>query len=77
VNPAKKAMRRVDIVILFLLAGWRQVICRTIWFHGSSLPIRAHSAISPNFIARLIKGCRGDVPAGRFRLGNNPALSTL
>jgi len=24
------------------------------------------SAISANFIARLIKGCRGDVPAGCF-----------
>jgi large subunit ribosomal protein L35 len=33
---------------------------------GSSLPIGPGSAISPNFIARLIKGCRGDVPAGCF-----------
>jgi hypothetical protein len=31
---------------------------------GSSLPIAPHSAISADFIARLIKGCRGDVPAG-------------
>jgi large subunit ribosomal protein L35 len=28
------------------------------------LPIRRHSAISPTFIARLIKGCRVDVRAG-------------
>jgi hypothetical protein len=32
----------------------------------SSLPIRPGSAISPNLIARLIKGCRGDVTAGCF-----------
>ena len=38
-------------------------MCRTIWFRGSSLPIRPRSAISPNFIARLIKGCRVDVRA--------------
>jgi hypothetical protein len=31
---------------------------------GSSLPISASSAISPTFIARLIKGCRGDGRAG-------------
>jgi hypothetical protein len=31
---------------------------------GSSLPIGASSAISPTFIARLIKGCRVDVRAG-------------
>jgi hypothetical protein len=31
---------------------------------GSSLPIRRGSAISPAFIARLIKGCRGDAHAG-------------
>ncbi|MCW5704483.1 MAG: hypothetical protein AB7I42_19210 [Bradyrhizobium sp.] len=28
---------------------------------GSSLQIGISSAISPTFIARLIKGCRGDV----------------
>jgi hypothetical protein len=33
-------------------------------FAGSSLPFRASSAISPTFIARLIKGCRVDVRAG-------------
>jgi hypothetical protein len=32
--------------------------------HGSSLPFGASSAISPTFIARLIKGCRVDVRAG-------------
>jgi hypothetical protein len=31
---------------------------------GSSLPIGASSAISPTFIARLIKGCRVGVRAG-------------
>jgi hypothetical protein len=31
---------------------------------GSSLPFGASSAISPTFIARLIKGCRVDVCAG-------------
>jgi large subunit ribosomal protein L35 len=35
-------------------------------FNGSSLPIVRTSAISPNFIARLIKGCRVDVRAGCF-----------
>jgi large subunit ribosomal protein L35 len=30
------------------------------------LPIRVRSAISPAFIARLIKGCRVDVHAGCF-----------
>jgi hypothetical protein len=34
---------------------------------GSSLPSRAGSAISPDFIARLIKGCRVDaVPIVAF-----------
>ena len=35
-------------------------------FRGSSLPICLSSAISPTFIARLIKGCRGDDRAGCF-----------
>jgi hypothetical protein len=35
-------------------------------FGGSSLPIPTSSAISPSFIARLIKGCRVDVRAGWF-----------
>jgi large subunit ribosomal protein L35 len=34
---------------------------------GSSLPIGPCSAISANFIARLIKGCRGDVPCRLFQ----------
>ena len=41
-------------------------MCQTTRFHGSSLPIWLGSAISATFIARLIKGCRGDVPAGCF-----------
>ncbi|MDN4987666.1 hypothetical protein KUL72_00670 [Bradyrhizobium arachidis] len=31
---------------------------------SSSLPIRPFSVISPTFIARLIKGCRGGVSCG-------------
>jgi hypothetical protein len=42
------------------------MIRRAIRFRGSSLPIRPGSAISANFIARLIKGCRGDAHAGYF-----------
>jgi hypothetical protein len=48
----------------WLRRGWRQPICQTIRFYGSSLPIPLSSAISPTFIARLIKGCRGDAHAG-------------
>jgi hypothetical protein len=36
---------------------------------GSSLPIGASSAISPTFIARLIKGCRVGVRAGYLGFG--------
>jgi hypothetical protein len=32
------------------------------WFQGSPLPIVVCSAISAAFVARLIKGCRGDDP---------------
>jgi len=39
------------------------VIRRSIQFRGSSLPTGDGSAISANFIARLIKGCRGDAHA--------------
>jgi hypothetical protein len=46
-------------------------------FHGSSLPIRPGSAISPNFIARLIKGCRGDVPDGCFVYGITSNFNAL
>jgi large subunit ribosomal protein L35 len=35
-------------------------------FNGSSLPIQLCSAISADFIARLIKGCRVDARAGCF-----------
>jgi hypothetical protein len=42
-----------------------------------ALPIRPRSAISATFIARLIKGCRGDEPAGFSRKGINRATSTL
>jgi len=68
-KSAKKAIGRADIVIFscFLTAPlMAPVICQTIRFHGSSLPIWLCSAISANLIARLIKGCRGDVPAGYF-----------
>jgi hypothetical protein len=41
-----------------------------------ALPIAPFSAISPAFVARLIKGCRGDdVPVVSIR--KNRALSTL
>ena len=55
-----------DIVIFLLVLAalrWRSLICRTIRLRGSSLPIRPGSAISADFIARLIKGCRVDVRA--------------
>src|SRR6202171_2026055 len=39
-------------------------MCRTIWFRDPSLPSRPRPAITPNLIARLIKGCRVDVRAG-------------
>src|SRR5580765_8253571 len=42
---------------------------------GSSLPIRPFSVISPAFIARLIKGCRGGVPCGFRACSQN--LSTI
>jgi hypothetical protein len=48
--------------------GWDRALAtairRFIQFRGSSLPSRDSSAISATFIARLIKGCRGDVHAG-------------
>jgi hypothetical protein len=66
-KSAEKAIDRADVVMFpcFLAAPWwRQPICQTIRFYGSSLPIPLGSAISPAFIARLIKGCRGDAHAG-------------
>jgi hypothetical protein len=44
---------------------------------GSSLQNGSSSAISPTFIARLIKGCRGDVFVQVFPFGKTLALSTL
>jgi hypothetical protein len=45
------------------------------------LPIRPSSAISPTFIARLIKGCRVDVRAGfqdfRENLSTFNALTSI
>jgi large subunit ribosomal protein L35 len=38
------------------------------------LPIRPFSAISPAFIARLIKGCRGDVCADLVPIGNKSSI---
>jgi hypothetical protein len=67
---AKKPTGWAEIVICFLFfygaAARRQLMCQATRFHGSSLPIRLRSAISAAFIARLIKGCRGDDPAGCF-----------
>src|SRR5688572_21175672 len=42
------------------------MICRSSLTPGSTLQIPLCSAISPTFIARLIKGCRVDVRAGCF-----------
>jgi hypothetical protein len=44
---------------------------------GSSLQKGFSSAISPTFIARLIKGCRGDVFVQGLPLWKTLALSTL
>jgi hypothetical protein len=44
---------------------------------GSSLQNGSSSAISPTFIARLIKGCRGDVFVQGCPFGKTIALSTL
>jgi hypothetical protein len=53
-----------------LAAAWTREPVRLIkGFHGSSLPIWLGSAISANFIARLIKGCRVDARAGCFVSG--------
>jgi hypothetical protein len=52
--------------LFFAVPLGREPIRRTRQFDGSSLPIVLRSAISANFIARLIKGCRGNVPAGCF-----------
>jgi hypothetical protein len=46
-------------------------------FGGSSLQIDRSSAISPTFIARLIKGCRGDVSCEELISEKSSALSTL
>jgi hypothetical protein len=66
----KAAIDRWETVIFFpvWIGGFmrHQVVREGLPFHGSSLPIRFRSAISPPFIARLIKGCRVDVCAGIF-----------
>src|ERR1700684_4080205 len=66
------AIDRAEMVIfpsLGLRRCWRRGVCRAIRFHGSALPSEPCSVISPNFIARLIKGCRVDVRAGYFISG--------
>jgi hypothetical protein len=66
-KSAEVAIGRADVVMFSCLLArhrWREPISQTIPFYGSSLPIRRGSAISPAFIARLIKGCRGDAHAG-------------
>jgi hypothetical protein len=50
---------------------------RHIRFSGSSLPKGPCSAISRTFIARLIKGCRGDGHAGFIAFAKTLATSTL
>jgi hypothetical protein len=60
-------IKRANWVIFVLSEVMREQIQRirtSIRFRGSSLQIPGWSAISPAFIARLIKGCRVDVRAG-------------
>jgi hypothetical protein len=64
---AKRPIDRAETVIFsrFLTAPLAASdIGRIGRFRGSSLPIPLGSAISPTFIARLIKGCRVDARAG-------------
>jgi hypothetical protein len=66
---AKKAFDCAEMIILscFCRCGLRaRLIRQSTQSRGSSLPSRDSSAISANFIARLIKGCRGGVCAGSF-----------
>src|SRR5580692_12390059 len=65
-KSVKRAIERTDIGIFFPADGWTNSLNlyvehyrSAVHLHGSSLPIPSHSAISPTFIARLIKGCRG------------------
>src|SRR5258708_36771588 len=79
-RSAKSAIGRADILIFFPIlaaAKAREPMRRIKGFHGSSLPIWLGSAISANFIARLIKGCRVDARAGCSVFRNSRALSTL
>jgi hypothetical protein len=79
-KSAKRAIGRAEIIFFVPASATTLMasgVCQRRGFDGSSLPIRPGSAISPNFIARLIKGCRGDVTAGLFRLWNSQAFSTL
>jgi hypothetical protein len=68
-KSARAAVGRANVVILpcpFRLRVNGVAHLSAILFCGSSLPIQPSSAISPNFIARLIKGCRVDARAGCF-----------
>jgi hypothetical protein len=74
----KASIDRREMVIFFPVwigRSLHQVIRQGLPFHGSSLPIRFRSAISPPFIARLIKGCRVDGSCGYLLFGEN--LSTF
>jgi hypothetical protein len=54
-------------MVQFPAESARSAVRQRTRFRGSSLPIPPSSAISPAFIARLIKGCRGDgSSAGQF-----------
>jgi hypothetical protein len=63
---AKKPSAWAEAGIFSVLAepAREGLLAQTKPFYGSLLPIWPGSAISPTFIARLIKGCRVDVPAG-------------
>jgi hypothetical protein len=66
----RELVEKRDNVVIFFLFGavflLRRLMGPAKGSRGSSLPIRPGSVISADFIARLIKGCRGGVPAGCF-----------
>jgi hypothetical protein len=68
-------------VVIFVCPGTCHVMMTAVrqirWAPGSSLQIGFSSAISPTFIARLIKGCRGDVFVQGRPIRKTLALPTL
>jgi hypothetical protein len=62
-KSANKAIDRAEIVIFRPILGGGYWLSAAAPARGSSLPFGFSSAISPTFIARLIKGCRVDARA--------------